>query len=268
MKMNFQITLFIPALIAICVGCDPKTSTRTEYKAPVVPDINVNIDEYISKFGREGGQPGSIKLSQAIAVEDSAGIVVPSDERLKLELLGGQGADGQTAAVNRKKAVGFARESSSSTLSNTQSPQMGTFINLGCGTSLDEQMLTAGLRKAKMKFGRGFLTMTGAAEKVFVCGARRSVETMVILDADELHLSNVDYLMKPSMLSLTITTRKLILTGANRLATQGILSAQPGIYPGAMIVLNVTEPIEGEGSLRLRSTGATFKKAAGLPGDK
>jgi hypothetical protein len=268
MKTNFQILTLAMTAIAICVGCDPKPVKRIEYTPPTVPDIKIQLPNIDSSESQKGGQPGIIKLSKNIAVEDSDGIVRQKDSRIQLQLVGGKGIDGQASVVERKKATGFALQSETSTLADTdlQNSRAGSYINMGC-KNIDASLIT-GLTEIKMRFSADGATLTGSAEKMFFCGPRRGAETFAAVDADEIYLTDVNYAMRASLLGLMITTKKLILKGKNRLATRGIFSPNPGYYPGAMIVLDVKESIQGDGTLLLSTTGASYRKAKGLPGDK
>ena len=271
MKSRLQIMMIATTLLA--AACTYKVE-KYEPKPVTVPDIKVELPD-LSKIGVDspeakiGGQPGTIYLSKTIAVKDEAGVVGVSDSRIELELIGGQGVDGMRPEVERQKATSLIKESASAQSIEKKlqkENRVGTFINISC-PNVDPQ-LTEGLRQTKMKLGRTKEDMVAVAEKIFICGQGQSKMGLVSLTAKEIHMTDASYTLKPSLFGLLITTNKLFLSGKNRLATQGVQSSISGFMIGSIISLDVADSVEGEGSLVLSSTGASYKRAKGLPGDK
>jgi hypothetical protein len=268
MKTISCISLILSA--SLLVACNPK-STDDDYKERLRQQLEEteksNKDaieqakyqaDVIANLSKQGGQPGTIYLSSALATT-SAEEVIETDSRLRILQHPGIGFDGKPAAINFKEAVKIQTEADPARASVSEVSQKRTYINVDC-ENLDPSEYE-GLMQVKMKAHKSFLE--AVATKVFICGKRAIYFNLAFVNAQEIILKNVDREMKSGSVMLNMQAQTLTLVGANRLATAGTKSKSPTFFRGPSISLEILEGLSGTGSLLLETTGASYDAGVG-----
>lgn len=245
MKFKFYAVALTATLIA---GCNVKSSD--DYKKEtdeIIKKSQQDIDELTSSLYR-GGEPGKITVKGIIVKKD--GEQFQLDDRIKVEQIGGKGNRGvsQTMVSAKNKA----------TLSETADPKdfsalssSGKYINLGCEKLSAEE--TEGLtEEASSALTDSVLSLS--AKKIFICGSPKISQSFVSLSAEQLVLKNANLKLKSIVGSLAVSSMKLVLEGDNSIETQGIESTI-SVLIAPSLDFSLTESIDGEGKLALRSVG-------------
>lgn len=245
--MKFKIYAVVLAT-TLMAGCNVKTAD--DYKKEtdeIIKKSQQGIDELTSSLYR-GGQPGKITAKGVIVKNDGDKMLL--DNRIKIEQIGGKGNRGvsQTMVSEKNKAilseVVEAKDFSALTSSDK-------YINLGCENLSAEE--TEGLTEEV----NSVLTdsvLSASAKKIFICGSPTISQSFVSLSSEQLVLKNANLKVVGLIGSLAISSMKLVLEGKNAIETQGVdLAASVMVAPSLDFTL--TESIDGEGNLVLRSIG-------------
>ncbi len=236
-------TRVVTALIALIVGgCGPgvrdSTQTLQEPKPTVEPPIRSEATDGPSSLV-DGGQPGLVVINGVL------------DERIKVEQKGGRNLDGTDTPVSDALKAVFSTDTSRLDLSDVVASR--NYINIGCETLSGAE--TANLSEQTSAESRDRVLYLNA-KKIFICGSRMFNKSLhfVNLKGDEIVLKAVTLTIEPVTTGLSLSARRLILEGENLIETRGPRSSEP-LEPGPSLHLNVTEEIQGEGTLILRTIG-------------
>ncbi len=225
-------------------------SKKEDYK---VPEIKVNQKyEDILKSLRAGGQPGEIVLNGAVVKSDGTVIELITMEQTV-------GASAEKTEIYPSKIPKLNAELKRK--DDYKPTKFETFLNVGCDLKGDSRV--EGMTESKNKPNEFGITDTFGAvasmvDKIFICGKVETYEAVVVLNANEVIMDGAELSMKMTVGLISITADVLSVEGKNTILTAGASDSSASLISAPSIKLSIFEKVNGNGDLKLKSTGGNY----------
>lgn len=239
--------LILAATAMALAACNVKSSDDIKKKTDeIVRNAQQETAELTGSLYR-GGQPGKITVN-GIAVKKN-GDQVQLDGRLKIEQIGGKGNRGvsQTQVSDKNKAV-LSEVVDTKDFATVATSEK--YINIGCEKLNDKEIENLTEQPIPDFKDAVFLF----AKKIFICGSHPNAYSFLTIATEQLVLKNASIKVSALTGSISIAAMKISLEGINSVETQG-LDLAASVLEAPPIALSLSDAIEGEGSLLLRSVG-------------
>lgn len=204
----------------------------------------------------QGGQPGLITISGIIVDGNSK-----TDVRISVNAVSGKSKDGTTPAVgNTFKPV---LSSTIEKLDLSKQSEDKTLLAVGCDEKIVAEMAKERSLDIQVFKKPENTVLAVSAKTILLCGDLKDFHPYQFtqVDADELILSNLNFIHIGMLGGLTFNTNKLLLIGSNKIESNGIdLSFTASMTP--TLDLRVAKEISStdDGKLLLSSTGSNYKE--------
>lgn len=228
-------------VIGNLVGCNFKTTDKSDIQTPTT------VAPATTKANTDASFKETLKTiekgTKALAEGKAQGLL----------LVAGVIADGSAPKsdqilVPKDPAMVEARDMSKEELdvmNNVTSKD--TFINIGCNNIPQDEI--KGLKQIKATIDNKSDFFHAHARRVFICGTGQVERKNAVVYAEEVYMTNTNFVFKRGNGLVNICAKTLVLQGQNNLTT--IESPKNPGNPGSPVFLSVLEGIEGSGQLHI-----------------
>lgn len=197
-----------------------------------------------------GGQPGTIFISGALAVDEST-----LESRVSVNLKSGKSWRGQSPEITSETLKLQPKISASSREEVEAFKDDLSFVNLGCDASNFKE--TKDLKEKAIEISAE--STTAKSKVILVCDGKKLTGNLNILTAEIVILSNMTYQLIGTIgENLTINANTLIIDGENRVTSKGI-DGTSTILRGPSISI-IADRVLGTGELIVNSEGSSYQE--------
>lgn len=245
----FKRNMFLVLAMASVFSCVKKS----EY-TPSDVKIDIKYQDFLNSL-KSGGQPGEITLN---------GMIINSDGTLNQKITIEQNV-GKSEFVTKISEKQRPKLNADLKRKDDYKPSnSGTYLNIGCDLKNDARV--EGLKEQKNKPNEfGITDLFGPAasmvDKIFLCGKADAFESVVVLNANEIYLTDAVIAKEKQIGLINITTNILVLEGDNKIVTSGVSDSSASFLSAPDIKLNVYDTLGGTGRLKITSTGGDYIKS-------
>jgi hypothetical protein len=241
--------IIVLSTVAFLSSCSKIAKTDyTPTPTPVDPDIQLMFDRL-----KYGGQPGALNFNGVVINQDGN-----LDSRITMEQKIGNPSDNvELSKLSIPKFTSDIKRKD-----DYKPSSFGHYLNVGCDLEGDPRIegLTA-LKNKPNEFGLTdtFGVAASMADKVFLCGKIEIKEISVIINTNEIYLSDVELLKENQIGFITMISDLLSIEGKNLILTTGVSDRYPSLMPASSVDLTIYEKVVGAGQLEVKSFGGDKK---------